>query len=171
MIAPAEFMLGDAEVRWEIPHGYAYRFMHIARQQADNFLIFIPLPERHRYRLTTVMPPDPTISGNFAAVERGIVADRPAPTLADLQTGVDRLGPTGAMFHDLHWSSIFRISHRIVPQYRVGGVFTTGDAAHIHSPLRAGGVCTRGTHSRTPCNDGRATLHWQRIMSWSTWRV
>jgi hypothetical protein len=58
-----------------------------------------------------------------------------------------------------------------VPQYRVGDVFTTGDAAHIHSLLRAGGVGIRGTHSRIPCNDRCATLRWQHIMSWSRWRV
>jgi 2-polyprenyl-6-methoxyphenol hydroxylase-like FAD-dependent oxidoreductase len=139
---PLEFTLGDIEVRWKLPHGYGYRFLHMSEHQADDFLICIPLPERHRYRVTTIMPTDSAASRQAAALEHGVVTDRPAPTLADLQASVDRLAPAGTMLHDLRWSSIFRISHRIVPQYSVGRVFIAGDAAHIHPPTGGQGMNT-----------------------------
>src|SRR6185312_3394454 len=40
------------------------------------------------------------------------------------------------------WSSVFRISHRIVDAYGRGRVFVAGDAAHIHPPTGAQGMNT-----------------------------
>jgi hypothetical protein len=47
-----------------------------------------------------------------------------------------------AAVSDLRWSSVFRISHRIVPRYSVGRVFLAGDAAHIHPPTGGQGMNT-----------------------------
>jgi hypothetical protein len=43
---------------------------------------------------------------------------------------------------NLRWSSIFRISHRLVDRYSDGRVFVAGDAAHIHPPTGAQGMNT-----------------------------
>lgn len=40
----------------------------------------------------------------------------------------------------VHWSSEFRVSHRMVPTMAVGRVALAGDAAHIHSPVGGRGM-------------------------------
>ena len=76
------------------------------------------------------------------------------------------LSPEPTTARNLRWSSVFRISHRIVDAYGRGRVFVAGDAAHIHPPdgcaghehrnpgraqpgveARARGVRTRGARS------------------------
>jgi hypothetical protein len=42
----------------------------------------------------------------------------------------------------MRWSSVFRISHRLVDRYSAGRVFVAGDAAHIHPPTGAQGMNT-----------------------------
>jgi 2-polyprenyl-6-methoxyphenol hydroxylase-like FAD-dependent oxidoreductase len=41
---------------------------------------------------------------------------------------------------ELHWTSPFRISHRLVARYQSDNVFLVGDAAHIHSPFGGRGM-------------------------------
>jgi hypothetical protein len=72
----------------------------------------------------------------------GLLTDRPAPTLAHLQAVLDRLAPEPTTASNLRWSSVFRISHRIVDRYSEGRVFVAGDAAHIHPPTGAQGMNT-----------------------------
>ena len=40
------------------------------------------------------------------------------------------------------WSSRFRVHHRVAEHFRSGGVFLTGDAAHVHSPAAGQGMNT-----------------------------
>lgn len=52
---------------------------------------------------------------------------------------LDRL-PAGWRAGKVHWSSEFRVSHRMVTRMSVGRVCLAGDAAHIHSPIGARGM-------------------------------
>ena len=64
------------------------------------------------------------------------------PSLEELQKIYDMRSPIPARFHDLTWSSWFRINSRMVPRLHQGRVFLGGDAAHIHSPSGAQGMNT-----------------------------
>jgi 2-polyprenyl-6-methoxyphenol hydroxylase-like FAD-dependent oxidoreductase len=43
---------------------------------------------------------------------------------------------------DVHWSSRFRLHHRLARKYRKGRTFVAGDAAHAHSPAGGQGMNT-----------------------------
>ena len=65
-----------------------------------------------------------------------------APSLEELQQIYDQRSHIPARFHDMSWSSWFRINSRMVDRLRVGRVFVGGDSAHIHSPAGAQGMNT-----------------------------
>ncbi|MFE5941260.1 FAD-dependent monooxygenase [Streptomyces sp. NPDC056480] len=151
---PEAYMLGDvvAESDWDLPRGYALRCEHRAADGSlDDVLVCIPLPGAGRYRMSMKVPAEPA---DAAPATRppgsGIPSDGLAhglqggrgPELSDLQAVVDRLAPGPARLSDLRWSSVFRISHRIVGRYGRGRVFVAGDAAHIHPPTGAQGMNT-----------------------------
>jgi len=48
--------------------------------------------------------------------------------------------PAGWTARQVHWSSDFHISHRMVEAMNVGRVCLAGDASHIHSPIGARGM-------------------------------
>jgi pentachlorophenol monooxygenase len=133
-----EYMLGDLEVSWSFPPGFGIRATHVTDGNIDDVLVCIPLPGSGRYRMSMFVPPD--LAGT--ATEHGFASDRPAPTLEHIQVVLDRLAPEKVRGHDLRWSSIFRISHRLVDRYSIGRVFVCGDAAHIHPPTGAQGMNT-----------------------------
>ncbi|MFD9322296.1 FAD-dependent monooxygenase [Streptomyces sp. NPDC060053] len=176
-----EYMLGDVETDWDLPHGYVIRSSHLAADgSTDDVLVCVPLPGPGpgRYRMSMLVPPelstradtvgkatgdgaarnaagavrnagaahgDGAANGDSAAqsdgVTHGLESGR-APELHHLQAVVDRLGPSPAVLSHLRWSSVFRISHRIVDRYADGRVFVAGDAAHIHPPTGAQGMNT-----------------------------
>jgi pentachlorophenol monooxygenase len=133
-----QYMLGDVEVDWSLPRGYAVRAMHQTDGKTDDLLVCIPLPGRGRYRMSMLVP-DELMSDD--GVTHGFSSGK-KPELHHIQAVVDRLSPEPAVARNLRWSSVFRISHRIVDHYGRGRVFVAGDAAHIHPPTGAQGMNT-----------------------------
>ncbi|MEU8921965.1 FAD-dependent monooxygenase [Kitasatospora sp. NPDC048545] len=136
---PEQFMLGDVELDWDLPPGYAVR----ATGGADGeTLVCVPLPGRHRYRVSMTVPPElATDADPVRGVAHGLEDGR-TPELRHIQQGLDRLSPRPATASALRWSSVFRISHRLAERYREGRLLLAGDAAHIHPPTGAQGMNT-----------------------------
>ncbi|AKS33317.1 FAD-dependent monooxygenase [Mycolicibacterium goodii] len=135
-----QYMLGDVEVDWSLPAGYAVRAMHQTDGKTDDLLVCIPLPGRGRYRMSMLVPPELS-SAASGGVQHGFESGT-KPELSHIQAVLDRLAPEPTTARNLRWSSVFRISHRIVDAYGRGRVFVAGDAAHIHPPTGAQGMNT-----------------------------
>jgi pentachlorophenol monooxygenase len=152
---PEEYMLGDVEVDWSVPEGYGVRSMHQTAGRTDDLLVCIPLPGQARYRMSMLVP-DELATRPDGEVQHGFEGGR-APELHHIQAVLDRLAPEPTRAHDLRWSSVFRISHRLADRYGVGRVFIAGDAAHIHPPTGAQGM-------NTGIQDG-ANLAWKLALA------
>ena len=139
---PEEYMLGDVELDWSMPRGFAVRVLHQTDGKVDDTLVCIPLPGHDRYRVSMMVAPELRTPPSGGGVEHGLPSDRPGPTLEQIQTVLDRLAPEPTTASNLRWSSVFRISHRLVDRYADGRVFVAGDAAHIHPPTGAQGMNT-----------------------------
>lgn len=142
---PEEYMLGDVEVDWDLPDGYAIRASHVVDGHTDDILVCIPLPGEKRYRMSMATPPElsRTAPGDADGVTHGLSGDQgPVPGVQHIQAVLDRLAPRPTTASMLRWSSVFRISHRIVGRYGRGRVLVAGDAAHIHPPTGAQGMNT-----------------------------
>jgi 2-polyprenyl-6-methoxyphenol hydroxylase-like FAD-dependent oxidoreductase len=145
-----QYMLGDVEVDWSVPPGYGVRAIHQTDGKTDDLLVCIPLPGepgvRHagahgrRYRMSMLVPDD--LAGTPGAGLAHGFEDGREPELSHVQAVLDRLSPEPTTARNLRWSSVFRISHRVVNAYGRGRVFIAGDAAHIHPPTGAQGMNT-----------------------------
>jgi 2-polyprenyl-6-methoxyphenol hydroxylase-like FAD-dependent oxidoreductase len=140
---PEEYMLADVEVDWGLPSGYSVRATHVGDGAADDLLVCIPLPGHRRYRMSMLVPPELSVrqQPDADSVAHGLEGGR-APGLEHVQAVLDRLAPEPTTASALRWSSVFRISHRLVDRYARGRVFVAGDAAHIHPPTGAQGMNT-----------------------------
>lgn len=135
-----QYMLGDVEVDWSQPAGYAIRAMHQTEGKIDDLLVCIPLPGRGRYRMSMLVPADLSTAAT-GGVQHGFESGNP-PELHHIQAVLDRLSSEPTTARNMRWSSVFRISHRIVDAYGKGRAFVAGDAAHIHPPTGAQGMNT-----------------------------
>ena len=136
-----EFMLADVQLDWDLPQGYGVRAMHKTGDTTDDALVCIPLPGRKRYRASMFVPAELSTEPPADGISHGLEGSR-APELRHIQAVLDRLAPTPTTASNMRWSSVFRISHRLVDRYSVGRVFVAGDAAHIHPPTGAQGMNT-----------------------------
>ncbi|MFZ3474685.1 FAD-dependent monooxygenase [Streptomyces sp. 4.24] len=159
---PEEYMLADVEADWDLPYGYGVRSSHLADDgSTDDVLVCIPLPGKGRYRMSMLVPPElsaraagresaPPASSASSAPDDGVLHGLEGgtgdggrvPQLSHIQAVADRLAPVPTVLSRMRWSSVFRISHRIVDRYGEGRVFVAGDAAHIHPPTGAQGMNT-----------------------------
>ncbi|MFD1813938.1 FAD-dependent monooxygenase [Rhodococcus gannanensis] len=142
---PEEYMLADVEVDWNLPGGYGLRAMHRTDGTIDDILVAIPLPHsspgHKRYRISMLVPDELATRPAEGEVAHGLEGGR-APELHHVQAVLDRMAPEPTTASNMRWSSVFRISHRLVDRYSRGRVFLAGDAAHIHPPTGAQGMNT-----------------------------
>lgn len=140
---PEEYMLADVELDWSLPTGLSVRSSHVTEGVIDDLLVCIPLPGRRRYRISMLVPDELSQADSpKGAVTHGIQADAPKPQLHHVQAALDRLAPEPTTATNMRWSSVFRISHRLVNRYQEGRAFLAGDTAHIHPPTGAQGMNT-----------------------------
>ena len=134
-------MLGDVEVDWSLPPATASASTHRRDGATDDLLVCIPLPGRRRYRMSMLVPerpaPAPARPGRRDRARlRGGTGHRSCATSRPCWTGSppSRRGP-----RNLRWSSVFRISHRIVDSLRArAGVRRRRRRAHPPADRRAG---------------------------------
>jgi 2-polyprenyl-6-methoxyphenol hydroxylase-like FAD-dependent oxidoreductase len=135
---PQTFVLADLEVTWDLPRGRMYRFNHgHSGEPGSTSLVAVPVHgSPWRYGLSTMLP-------NAAPAVAGDARKAPSPpTLEQVTKLMLPLLPAGTSLSSLHWSSVYRVSHRIVQVYSQGRAFLAGDAAHLHPPVGGQGMNT-----------------------------
>jgi 2-polyprenyl-6-methoxyphenol hydroxylase-like FAD-dependent oxidoreductase len=115
------FVLADVDMEWAHGRDEVKLFFSPA-----GMLVVAPLP-----------------NGGFRLV--GPLEGAPErPGIPEIQSLLDARGPTrgAARIAQVHWSSRFRLHHRVADSYRQGRLFLVGDAAHAHSPAGGQGMNT-----------------------------
>jgi 2-polyprenyl-6-methoxyphenol hydroxylase-like FAD-dependent oxidoreductase len=115
------FVLADVDMEWD--HGRDEVMLFFS---PDGLLVVAPLP-----------------NGGFRLV--ATLDDAPErPGVEVVQKLLDTRGPAHgrAVVSRVHWSSRFRLQHRVADRYRHGRFLLVGDAAHAHSPAGGQGMNT-----------------------------
>lgn len=115
------FVLADVEMTWAHGRDEVTLFFSPA-----GLVVVAPLPSG-RYRIVATLDNAPE-----------------QPGIADVQALLDARGPTHTVgkVSRVHWSSRFRLHHRVADHYRHGRFLLVGDAAHVHSPAGGQGMNT-----------------------------
>lgn len=115
------FVLADVDMTWSHGRNEVMLFFSPA-----GLVVVAPLPGGS-YRIVATLDTAPE-----------------QPGIADIQAILDARGPTagGGEVARVHWSSRFRLHHRVADQYRRGRFLLMGDAAHVHSPAGGQGMNT-----------------------------
>jgi len=115
------FVLADVEMAWDHGRDEVMLFFSPA-----GLVVVAPLPDQ-RYRVVATLEEAPA-----------------QPGVAELQALLDARGPTrgAGKVKQVHWSSRFRLHHRVADRYRCGRFLLVGDAAHVHSPAGGQGMNT-----------------------------
>ena len=131
-----QYMLGDVEVDWSMPRGYAIRAMHQTDGATDDLLVCIPLPGRGRYRMSMLVPDE--LSAAAADGDRARLRGRPQ-TRAAPHPGRAR-------------PAVARADHRAKPALVLG----LPDQPPHRRRLRPGPGVRRGRRRAHPPADRRA---------------
>lgn len=91
-----------------------------------TFCLAFPVRERGMFRFIGVVPE--------------ALRDRPDLRFDDLRGEVEAV--TGIRVTAVNWFSAYRVHHRVADRFRVGRVFLSGDAGHVHSPAGGQGMNT-----------------------------
>lgn len=115
------FVLADVDMDWKLARDEVMLFF-----SPGGPLVVAPLPSG-RFRLVATLDKAPE-----------------KPGIAEMQALLDARGPksSAARVSQVHWSSRFRLQHRVADHYRAGRLLLVGDAAHVHSPAGGQGMNT-----------------------------
>ncbi len=128
---PQGFLLADCKVDWPLDHDHLKLFLH-----GRNLGVYLPLKGLDVGRIIAVKPLE--IDTN-APVEAQGASDL---SLDEVERAIRETTQLDVKLSNPIWATRYRIHHRGVDKYRVGRVFVTGDAAHIHSPAGGQGMNT-----------------------------
>jgi 2-polyprenyl-6-methoxyphenol hydroxylase-like FAD-dependent oxidoreductase len=115
------FVLADVDMDWPLSRDEVSLFF-----SPEGMVVVAPLPGG-RYRIVASLDDAPE-----------------QPDAADVQRLLERRGPAAGSIRvkHVHWSSRFRLHHRVADHYRRGRLLLVGDAAHVHSPAGGQGMNT-----------------------------